>query len=367
MAGPRLPDVNTIIQAGINPKTGLPLKMGEQMPESPMRMNMDNLISTVDRQDAINRYVWYGLPDGLTGQMIESILYYCGQACLFYNEADNKFYFLPYALDGEIDVYGRFLGITPIPYRGGSTTLSKDNAWIKGKVLEPIYDVMYETPTWKDYTTKCVLLKDYSRGTSETIVPRCTLQRPLIESMSKIVPYLTTTLSNSTGVGGMHIEDDDASWQVEMASLQAEKAALNGKKWIGIKSNLTIEPLTSDKPASAQEFLMAMQSLDNYRLAMYGLSNGGLFEKSAHMLQTEANAVYGMNDLVMQDGTTLRQDFCLMAASLFGLAIWCEPAEQALGQDRNGDGTVGNDNGGVGQDNTTQDAATDGGEQQDDA
>ena len=73
-----------------------------------------------------------------------------------------------------------------------------------------------------------------------------------------------------------------------------------------------------------------------------------------------------MNDLVMQDGTTLRQDFCLMAASLFGLAIWCEPAEQALGQDRNGDGTVGNDNGGVGQDNAAP-AQPDGGEQQDDA
>lgn len=208
-----------------------------------------------------------------------------------------------------------------------------------------------------------MLLKDYSRGSSETIVPRSTLQRPLIETMSRIVPYLSTALSNSTGVGGMHIEDDDASWQVESASLQAENAALNGKKWIGIKSNLTIEPLTSDRPAAAQEFLMAMQSLDNYRLAMYGLSNGGLFEKSAHMLQTEANAVYGMNDLVMQDGTTLRQDFCLLVASLFGLSIWCEPAEQALGQDRNGDGTVGNDNGGVGQDNTNTDQQqTDGGE-----
>lgn len=216
-------------------------------------------------------------------------------------------------------------------------------------MLEPIYALPLETPTWHDYTTKCVLLRDYTTETQgSNPVARSSLQQPILDTMARIIPYLRTALSNSTGVGGMHIEDDDAAWQVVDASNQAEDAALNGRKWIGVKTQMKIEGLTTDTPASAQEFLMAMQSLDNYRLGLYGLSNGGLFEKGAHMLQTEADATYGMNDLIMQDGTTLRQDFCMMVGALFGLTIWCEPAEQALGQDRNGDGTIGDDNGGVG-------------------
>lgn len=124
----KLPDVKTLLAAGINPRTGLPLKMGDLAPTSPLREQMGNLLRVVDRQDAVNRFVWYGLPDGLTGQMIESILYYCGQLAFFYNESDEKFYALPYALDGQIDVYGRWLGVTPLPYRGGTTSTSKDDA-----------------------------------------------------------------------------------------------------------------------------------------------------------------------------------------------------------------------------------------------
>lgn len=361
----RLPDVKTLLAAGINPRTGLPLKIGDLVPTSPLCEDMKRLITNVDRQDAANRYVWYNLPDGITGQMLETMLYYVGQIALFYNESDDKFYVLPFALDGEIDVYGRWLGITPLPYRGGTTSTSKDDAWIKGKVLNPIYELQMTTPTWSDYTTKCVILRDYSGEYNNAPIARSILQRPIIDTMSKIVPYLRTALSNSTGIGGMHVEDDDASWQVDSASNQAEDAALNGRKWIGIQSKMILEPLSTDTPATAQEFLMAMQSLDNYRLAMYGLSNGGLFEKSAHMLQTEADATYGMNDLVMQDGTTLRQDFCLLAASLFGLPIWCEPAEQALGQDKNRDGTIGDDQGGVGGNQTegAEKQADNGGEQ----
>ena len=41
-------------------------------------------LSIVDRQDAVNRYVWYNLPRGLNSQMMERILYTKGSAVLFY-------------------------------------------------------------------------------------------------------------------------------------------------------------------------------------------------------------------------------------------------------------------------------------------
>ena len=89
-----LPDIKTLIQAGINPKTGLPVKFKDNdnsWLETAMTINM----RIIDEQDAVNRYKWINLPKGLNGQMIERILYYRGQGIMFTLETDgeNKFYY----------------------------------------------------------------------------------------------------------------------------------------------------------------------------------------------------------------------------------------------------------------------------------
>ena len=52
---PYLPNVQPYIAAGINPKTGLPLKLDNTV--SSLKASIKNLIKIVDRQDACNRYV----------------------------------------------------------------------------------------------------------------------------------------------------------------------------------------------------------------------------------------------------------------------------------------------------------------------
>lgn len=116
MAGPNLPNIAELIQAGINPKTGLPIKLGDD--PSQLKNDIRHIIRIIDEQNAVNRYKWYNLPSGLTGEMIERILYYKGQLAFFYMETDDNWYALPFALNGTIDCYGRFLGITPLPFNG---------------------------------------------------------------------------------------------------------------------------------------------------------------------------------------------------------------------------------------------------------
>ena len=91
----RMIDPNMLIQAGIDPKTGLPIKAGNERKES-LKPNLKKLLRIVDEQDAINRYTWYNLPSGLDGQLLERILYYRGQGMFFYVDELNTFYFLPY-------------------------------------------------------------------------------------------------------------------------------------------------------------------------------------------------------------------------------------------------------------------------------
>ena len=77
--GPFLPDVNMLIQMGINPKTGLPMKFGNRRLDT--KEDIKKAIRRNDRQIAANRYVWYNLPGDLSSQELEKNLYYYGQLC----------------------------------------------------------------------------------------------------------------------------------------------------------------------------------------------------------------------------------------------------------------------------------------------
>ena len=194
--GPKMVPLDLYIQAGIDPKTGLPLKCSGNVP-SELVNNVKRQLNIVDLQDALNRYTWYNLPKGLTGNLIERILYYKGQGALFYMESNETFYFLPFALDGSIDVYGRFTGITFLPFNG-ATSDGEEKPWIQGFKKTPRYEVMTdpEEATVENVLDSCVILRDYSQQISQTILPRSTVNESILNVMAECIPLMRTALIN---------------------------------------------------------------------------------------------------------------------------------------------------------------------------
>ena len=335
--GPKMVPLDLYIQAGIDPKTGLPLKCSGSVP-SELVNNVKRQLNIVDLQDALNRYTWYNLPKGLTGNLIERILYYKGQGALFYMESNETFYFLPFALDGSIDVYGRFTGITFLPFNG-ATSDGEEKPWIQGFKKTPRYEVMTdpEEATVENVMDSCVILRDYSQQISQTILPRSTVNESILNVMAECIPLMRTALINSTGVNGMKVSNEDEQSNVKAASLAIQKAALNGEKWIPIVGQVEFQEMVNGPTAKAEEFLLAMQSLDNYRLSLYGLDNGGLFQKRSHMLEAEQRMNNGNSGIILQDGLYQRQEFCDIVNSWFGLSIYCEISETVNNIDVNGD------------------------------
>ena len=343
MGKPAIFDLQTLIQAGIDPKTGLPIKVTGAKPCG-LKDNILAQLSIVDRQDAINRYVWFNLPEGLNSELIERILYYKGQAALFYMDTEEKFYFLPYALDGTIDVYGRYTGITPLPFTGSASSTEKDKVkpWITGLNRKPRYEVVLPGElSYDDIVNSCVLLSDYSKGLSQTIVARSSINSPLLEVMADCIPFMRTALQNSTGIDGMKVENEDEESNVKAASLAIQKAALNGEKWVPIIGKMEFQQLTSTPTAKSEEFLLTMQGLDNYRLSLYGMDNGGLFQKKSHMLEAEQRMNSTNSGIIMQDGLKNRLDFCNIVNSIFGTTITCEINETLTNVDTNLTGVIG--------------------------
>lgn len=338
-----LPDINTLIQAGIDPKTGLPSKISSCACN--LKSDIKRTLRILDEQDAIHRYKWYNLPNGLTGPLIERILYYKGQGILFYMEADKKFYFLPYALDGTIDVYGRYMGVTPLPFAGGTTKDGKDKPWITGLTKKPYYDiVMPDELTMDVFTDGCVILKDYSEQlNSGSIIPRATLQDAILDVMSDCIPFMRTSLLSSTGIDGVRVNSEEESQNVTYASRCVNDAALKGDIWTPIIGSIDFQTLTGNSTGKASEYLLALQSLDNYRLSLYGLDNGGLFQKQSHMLQAEHRMNSVNSGLVMEDGLFNRQQFATIVNSIWGSGTWVEPNEVLTNTDTDGDGNLGGD------------------------
>lgn len=307
-----------------------------------LKEDIRKFLRIIDEQTSVNRYKWFNLPCNLTSQELERLLYYRGQLCFFYLPTTDEFYFLPYALNGSIDVYGRYRTVTPVPIADGlSNESKKQQAELLGKLkLDVRYGVLLDEPedVEKYIKESCVLLHDYTKQRSETIVPRQQVNEAILDVMSDCIPFMRTCLIKATGVAGWRVQDADQSESVKIAGRSMYKAALTGEPWVAVEGQIEFQDMAQGEVAKAEEFMLAMQSLDNLRLSSYGLDNGGLFEKKAHQLESE-QAVNQVNvGLVYQDGLSIRQNFCNIVNSIYGLGIWCEASENASGVDMNGDG-----------------------------
>ena len=338
----KIANLEPIIAAGIDPKTGLPIKMASSYEGK--KPEIKKQLRILDEQNAINRYTWYNLPLDITSQELERLLYYYGQLCFFYVPSLKKFFITKYALDGTIDFYGRYNTVHPVPIASGMD--EKDDRYKKmASYLSTVkLDVLYDVPWQEDVNflegKHCVLLHDYSKQMGQTIIARQLVQEPILDIMADCIPFMRTNLLNSTGVEGMRISNQNDYATVEEASRAIDSAALCGKKWVPIVGSVEFQELTGGNLAKSEEFMLAMQSLDNYRLSLYGLDNGGLFQKKSHMLEAEQEMNAGTVSIPLQDGLSIRQHFCDIVNSVTAAGMTCEISEVAAGADMNMDGMV---------------------------
>ena len=311
--------INTIISAGKDPKTGGILRLDE----THLKSDLFKLIAINDEQAAINTFVWYNLPKGLDGNLIERILYYRGQGMFFYK--NDKFFFLPFVMGSKgIDVYGRFKNASPLPFNG-TTSTEKDSPWVTGLEFDVLYDIADEE---LDENTVCVFISDFSKQISQTNIARKILNTPIVNLEADMLPFTRTNLLNGTGVSGMRVQTEDEYSNVEAASQNINHAALKGKKYVPIIGTAEFQDLTGGSLANVEQYLMAMQSIDNYRLQTHGVDSGGIFQKQAHMLESENELNMGKSSFVLNDRLWQRQRACDIINSVFGLGIWCDVAEQ---------------------------------------
>lgn len=347
MGKPILPDLATLIAAGINPKTGLPRKLGNLSQMDPdLKGNAKRLFRIVDEARAVNRYKWYNLPAGISSQELERLLYFKYTLCFFYMEKINQFLFCPYALSGSVDFYGRFNTIVPVPMTSGAEkeTDSKEYkqraALLSNLKLNVVKDVIIDLSeiTEDKLKNSAVILRDYTNQLSQLGEPRYLLNDNLLNLEADCLTFMRTNLLIASGIQGLRVPDADCASEVDAVSRQMYTSATVGNPYVAITAPVDLQELQPNSTTKASEYFLAMTSLDNLVLSSYGIDNTGVYEKKAHILESE-NQVNASNvSLVLQDGLTQRQDFCNKVNSLWNLGIWCEISEDVSNLDMNGDG-----------------------------
>ena len=344
--GAKLIDPSLYKAAGIDPKTKAPVRVEG----CHLKDDFRKIFRIIDEQDAVNRYKWYNLPLDLSSEELERMLYYKGQLCFFYMKELEKFFILPYALEGTIDFYGRYNRVHPIPFAAGKDDNESKEAekarnsaanllsTLKLNVIKEPKDL--DELTLEDFENGCVLLHDYTKQLSQMIIPRQQLNDCFSDIASDILPYLSTALLAGTGIKGMRVNDADAAEETERASRQIKTSALNQKLFNAMVSTVEFQDLADGSPLKTEEFLLALQGIDNIRKGTLGIENGGIFQKKAHKLESEQTGNESSVATVFQDGLSCRQRFCNIVNSIWGTSIWVEPAESLIDTDINGDGVM---------------------------
>lgn len=328
MAQPRLPDYQTL------------LAMNALKPEGRFKSMeaIKRLLRRMDRQQYINRFQWYNLPGDIDQELVERILYYKGQGVFFYNSTLDKFFFLPFAFSKDIDVYGRYKSVKPLPFHGKA---DDDKVFIPGLELKPIYSVE-DLLDVTNIDEVGIIIRDYCLDYSQTVLPTKELIEPILDLEAESIPMARTNLIAHSGIKGMRVNNENDYSNVLAANKSIQDASLTGDQMVPIIGSIEYQELTENGNTACDEYLMYMQSIDNFRLSCHGLENGGLFEKKGAYVNNQAVGNIQANvGQVFNDCLYQRQKGCDAINMLFGLGVYCDASETVTNTDTNMDGQIG--------------------------
>lgn len=290
--------------------------------KSDRKSKYSKAIATRELQQFVRRYEWKNLPPGLDGNLMERILYYRGRVVIF--QLNGKAYALPFALNGTIDVYGRYRTVTPLTFNGSISTdedgneFMTDGEWISDMTLDVCYDK-------NDVEGKTgVILNDYTQGISEFIIPRYQLNQIYHDDLADIIVLIRHNLISSARIYTLRIMDK-GQYDAVMEELgDMENAILeNGKRIFPITSNMKLDEILKDKSLETQQYWECYVSQDNLRENLIGIENNGIFKKKERQLKGEQELEASSADLVYEDGLFNRQQAAERLNAMFGWNIEC--------------------------------------------
>lgn len=286
-------------------------------------MQNHNMVETLER------YMWTNIPFGLTQDLIERILFFRGKGIFYFNDKVEKFQFLPFALNGTIDEYGRYTKCNTLPFIGRDTkdTKSKKNQPLIYENLDIVYDLPYNEEMFNDINKGKVvgiILNDNSLGISQQPVIRYNYVKPVIIMMSTLMNIIHTAMFGAADHNLLQVQNESELISIQNQIEAINNDILNGHRFTPIVGALPIQPLKTTNTYDLEGLFGTFNSLSNFLKSITGVANAGVFDKKAHLLQEEQKLNGSNSDDIYYNGLRIRQEFCLMVQAYYNYPIWCQ-------------------------------------------
>lgn len=333
-------DTNALLEAGL-PQNKKMLKYGNAIDQNgnavtPNLLNKNlsydslfNIMREQNKIETIERYMWVNVPFGLTADIIERLLFYRGKGVFYFNDKVGKFQFLPFALNGVIDEYGRYTKCNTLPFTGVDTDEKKKKKTqsLVYEDLELVYDLPYDEETFKKINqqkTFGIVLNDSSLSISQQPIIRYNYVKPVLHMMATLMQIINTAMFGNADHNLLQIENEGELDSVKTQIEAINQDILRGNRFTPIIGKLPITPLKTTNSADLEGLFNTFNSLNNFLKSITGVANAGVFDKKAHLLQDEQKLNGSNADDIYYNGLRLRQEFCLMVQAYYQYPIWCE-------------------------------------------
>lgn len=263
-------------------------------------LEFSQTLRDLDVQQCCNRYKWEGLPDYLTGQLIEIMLYNRGSLCGFFK--GGTLYVLPYAQKDGINVYGLPNAVQPITYNGANTELHTNF----GEAL-PVNNL----GKFNNKASACLLydrLPMYSQNA--TPLSRAQLNDVLLKYQCDLLGRIKNNLRNVDKKTIFYVDNES---QLRQTTNDLRQAYGTEDPFIVVVRNSNIgagnanESLQGDIANETQSLFEAWQSVNSIRCMVSGIANGGAFEKKERKITGELEGGSAQTDLVLDAGLQMRR------------------------------------------------------------
>ena len=256
-----------------------------------------------------SRYVWEGLPEGYSSQLIERMLYF--RTSLIGFKIAGKIYILPYVAVGNgLDLLGRPTRVKPIAYNGKEIPASSD-----------AIEVEYDVDIFGDNdTSKAVILYDnIPTNNFGTMPSRYALNQVLIKEIANTFARININIVVSNKKIILQIKD---AKQKDIIQKELEIAFGNDCPFALVTSPLENGSIQSSSDFNADELFNAIKNYDGIRCFMSGISAKGFGnEKKERLVAGELAGNEEEKDLVLDMGLMMRQEFCDIMNKKFGTNI----------------------------------------------
>lgn len=252
--------------------------------------NYIDMINDTNYQQFVSRYKWEGLPDYIPSFMPERLLYYRGSFCVFFK--GGKLKMLPYVIEGKLNENGYPDKIRPVPFNGD----------IYYKIITPYANAN------SNINADCTIVYDRVPGfTTSLVVPRISLDRDIIELLSKTLNKAEINLDNSSK---KLVYKTESAEQADAIQRNVAKNYNSPSPFVVVvdEENATSEGLYNQGVNNECEEIMQFYSaINNLRCYNLGIKNNGMFEKSERLVTAELTGSEYQTNLILSTGLELRK------------------------------------------------------------